>query len=180
MHPTDIPDKIKPEDEEDGIEVPVRIPSLEWALDDVAAAAKSMGMEYIDPLMVRRMEKAGVALDHLGLMKMSKAGLFLTNQGLMHAGSQLLAAMSRTDDLSEKRQLAKDYGYLAGKIALISRETREAVGITEQAAKLSARVKSFQPCAIVQNNYYNAKPTHANPTPHGQKETEKDASGGLG
>lgn len=164
MHPTEIPDKIKPENPEDGIELPVAVPELTDSIKDVAALSKQMGMDFIDGATVRRLRQAGVALDSIGMMKMTRGTLFLTQQGLLHVNSQLIAAVGRAENDELRAKYAMTMGYISEKIMRVSKEIREGSDAQDGEKPLPGKYKSFQPGQVVQNNYYIGRANAMTPT----------------
>ena len=155
-----LPDKLKPKESEDLIQVKVKGPPFKTHIRDLSRACKAAGLTFMSQARIKEIQAAGIAMEGIGTQQLSGGGMFITQQCLIFAMAELTQMMKKERDPETKRLLAQPIGYLAGKMTgahkeITAKHKGDDVAPPSQSGK---QYVTFQPGAVVQNHYHEKPP----------------------
>lgn len=123
--------------------------------DEIAKSAQKLGMQCINSKYVSELNRIGGLLNGPGVVRLATGGAFVSQQVLLYALGEMRQLMESADD-ELKPEYAPKIGYLADKLTRVSStmlKMSDTVRASEEAQEKPKR-KSFEPCTVIQNNYY--------------------------
>jgi hypothetical protein len=126
----------------------------------LSSSAQKMGMGFINSDQVNELHRLGINLNGQAMIKMANGGMFISRQSLLYALGEVQKVMEQSDD-EMKPEIAPRIGYLADKLSKVSSEMikmSDLVRGDKMDDEKSKRRKSFEPCTVIQNNYYGSGP----------------------